>query len=215
MQPRACGGAGVRDRVRSRGRNRFRDRTRGRGRFRDRIRDRRPSRIRLRSRTPQRRMWRSYAVILGNMGEELQMPDQGTAHLLVRAGERLYGLPAERVRRVVSSMGLQPVAGHAPGLVGLGRFGGEPLAVVSLENIAAGRSCVWRNRSTVIVIRTGCGDDLGLLVDEALEVAAVEVDSGEGGPNGLLTQASTVDGRVVWRIDLGMLEQRRGTDDED
>ncbi len=149
------------------------------------------------------------------MGEELQMPEPGTAHLLVRAGERLYGLPAEPVRRVVASMGLQPVAGHAPGLVGLGRFGGEPLAVLSLENIAAGQSCVWRNRSTVIVVRTGCGDDLGLLVDEALEVATVEVDSGGGEPNGLLTKASTGDGRVVWCIDFGVLENRRGTDDED
>ncbi len=152
--------------------------------------------------------------MLGCMGKDLQPPSPRAPHLIVRVGERHYGLPAERIRRVVASMNLWPVAGYAPALIGLGRFGGEPLAVLSLENLTTGLRSRWSGSGTVIVVWVGHGDDLGFVVDEALDVRTVELGSGESTRGGLLKKTVIDDGRVVSCVDFGVFEARKESIDE-
>jgi len=86
----------------------------------------------------------------------------------------LYGVPVERVQRVVASVLLHGVPGASPHLL-LGRIGGEALPVVALTR--SDGALVGGYAETVVVVRTGQPDDpeiVGLAVDRVVDVDVAE-----------------------------------------
>jgi purine-binding chemotaxis protein CheW len=91
--------------------------------------------------------------------------------LTVEAGGRRYALPALSVRRVIPIPDLYPVPGAAGHLLGLGQFGGEPLAVVDLQCLGDSDADRVGSPSLVVVVAPREGSLVGLAVDRALQVA--------------------------------------------
>lgn len=100
------------------------------------------------------------------------------AHLLVRVGETTAALPAPAVRRVARALRLHPLPGAGEGLLGLAEFAGEPLAVLDLARLLGVASPAGSAPPVTVVAWLGSGADrelVGLAVDEALEVADLDV----------------------------------------
>jgi chemotaxis signal transduction protein len=95
--------------------------------------------------------------------------------LRARVGERSVALPTARVRRVVRGLRIHPLLGSGSAILGLSRFGGDPLVVVDLGSVLTGSSPASRDRRTVVVARVGAEgatELLGLAVDDVLSVSA-------------------------------------------
>ncbi|RLE23307.1 MAG: hypothetical protein DRJ61_02110 [Acidobacteria bacterium] len=127
--------------------------------------------------------------------------------LVVRCASGFYLLDVARVRRVVDHMTLHPSPFSVRGLAGLARFGGEPLAVFSLEALAVGEARFRDAAMTVVVIELG-GDSpqrLGLAVDEALEIVSLpETDPGMA-QDSLVSGPLNIDGRQAWLVNIDVL----------
>jgi chemotaxis signal transduction protein len=95
--------------------------------------------------------------------------------LIVEAGGARFAVPLEQVLRVISAQELHPVPGAAPRLLGLTRFGGEPLAVIDFGLLVDSRPTGGNGRE-VVVVSGGEGPMVGLAVDEALQVVEFEPD---------------------------------------
>ena len=96
--------------------------------------------------------------------------------LLVRCASDFLLLDVGRVRRVVDHMTIHPSPFSVPGLSGLARFGGGPLAVFSLEALVVGQPSVRHVGMRVVVIDIGGSDPVqrfGLAVDEVLEIVSL------------------------------------------
>ena len=103
------------------------------------------------------------------------VPNQGPATidepscLLVTAGGERYGILASRVIRILRDIAIHPIPGARPPLVGLGQYGGEPVAVVDLPEMVHGKAAGASQRVVVLVAsgrRVG-HEMIGLAVDEA------------------------------------------------
>jgi chemotaxis signal transduction protein len=121
-----------------------------------------------------------------------------TAHLLVRVGETTAALPASAVRRVARALRLHPLPGSGEGLLGLAEFAGEPLAVLDLARLLGVGAAVSEAPPVTVVAWLGAGSErelVGLAVDEALEVAELDVARAAAGGGELLAGQRPV--RVV------------------
>jgi len=123
----------------------------------------------------------------------------GERYLLVRAGQNRYAIPTRFVRRVVQTPDLYRVPGAHPRLIGLGQYGGEPLAVVDVEGLDGETEAMGGSRIVVVVIAPSDELLFGLAADEAERVSRLpeirEVESRTDGP------IFEVDGDGVKRID--------------
>lgn len=111
------------------------------------------------------------------------------AHLLVRLGDATAALPAAAVRRVVRSLRLYPLPGAGEGLLGLTEFAGEPLAVLDLRRMLGFEADAGSTPAVTVVAWVGTPEErelVGLAVDEALEVAELEVAAAIAGGGELL-----------------------------
>ncbi len=125
------------------------------------------------------------------------------AHLLVRLGDATVALPAGSVRRVVRSLRLFPLPGAGEGLIGLAEFAGEPLAVLDLSRMLGLESAAGPTPAVTVVAWVGAPEErelVGLAVDEALEVAELEIGAALAGGGELL-----VGDRPVRLVDLERL----------
>jgi chemotaxis signal transduction protein len=125
------------------------------------------------------------------------------AHLLVRLGETTAALPAAAVRRVARALRLYPLPGAGEGLLGLAEFAGEPLAVLDLARLLGVAGAAGEAPPVTVVTWLGHGADrelVGLGVDEALEVAELDVARAAAGGGEVL-----VGGRPVRLVDLDRL----------
>ena len=106
--------------------------------------------------------------------------------LLVTAGGELFGIPASRIIRVLRDVTVHPIPGARPPLVGLGQYGGEPVAVVDLLELVRGRASGSVQRVVVLVSpdRRMGHEMIGLAVDEAtrLDVSGGSPVSGPPSP---------------------------------
>ncbi len=134
--------------------------------------------------------------------------------LLVRSASDFYLLNVGRVRRVVDHMTLHPSPFVVHGLAGLARFGGEPLAVFSLEALAVGEPPVRDLAVTVVVIELG-GDlpqRLGLAVDEVLEIVSLpEIDPGMAHDR-VVSDPLDIDGRQARLVNVEALSVQDSSD---
>lgn len=87
----------------------------------------------------------------------------------VRAGGELLAMPLDRVRRVVRGVRIHPLPGASQAVLGLARYGGEPLVVVDLGTVRTGVAPASRDRRTVVIADVGEDprETVGLAVDEA------------------------------------------------
>jgi len=89
--------------------------------------------------------------------------------LLVNAGGERFGILASRVIRLLREVTIHPIPGAEPPLLGLGQYGGEPLAVLDLQELV-GRTNSAAGHRVVVLIAAGrrVGREMiGLAVDEA------------------------------------------------
>lgn len=125
-----------------------------------------------------------YSVLVVD-SDTLPTIDQGRRYLVVQIAGARYALPASAVRRVIQAPDLYPVPGARPRLLGLGQFGGEPLAVLDLQALDDESCSVGSSLGAVVVIAVGDEHMVGLAVDEALEVPTIpdeNVVAGGSGP---------------------------------
>ena len=125
------------------------------------------------------------------------------AHLLVRVGETTAALPAAAVRRVVRSLRLHPLPGAGEGLLGLAEFAGEPLAVLDLARLMGAAGVAGVSPAVTVVTWIGPAGDrelVGLAVDEALEVAELDLGAAAAGAGEVLVAE-----RPVRLVDLERL----------
>lgn len=105
-------------------------------------------------------------------------------HLLVRLGETVAALPARDVRRVLRAVKVHPMSGAGEGLLGLAEFAGEPLVVLDLARLAGVETPAGPPPPVTVVAWIGPEAEreiVGLAVDEALEVTALDGAAIAGG----------------------------------
>jgi chemotaxis signal transduction protein len=105
-------------------------------------------------------------------------------HLLVRLGETVAALPARGVRRVLRAVKVHPMPGAGEGVLGLAEFAGEPLVVLELARLVGVETPAGPPPAVTVVAWIGPDADreiVGLAVDEALEVAALDGAAIAGG----------------------------------
>ena len=96
---------------------------------------------------------------------------EGERYLLVRAGPNRYAIPTRVVRSVVQMPDLYRVPGAHPRLIGLGQYGGEPLAVVDVEGLERETETIGGSRMIVVVIAPNEDLLIGIAADEAEQVS--------------------------------------------
>lgn len=128
---------------------------------------------------------------------------------MVRAGGVRFGLAAETVRRVIRTPELWPVPGAEPQLLGLIQYGGEPLAVLDLATLAATTTDGSPAREVVVVLNPAKGLHLGLAVEDAEQVVALEGHP-PGGGEGAAAGEGLADVRILEVQGLLNEEGRRG-----
>ena len=123
---------------------------------------------------------------------------EGEQYLLVRAGATRYAVPTWAIRRVVQMPDLYRVPGAQPWLLGLGQYGGEPLAVVDLQGLEIATVGVGGGRGVMVVIAPGGELLIGRAADDAEYVTRLA-----GGPGGGQADSTiwTVDDDGVRRLD--------------
>ncbi len=91
-------------------------------------------------------------------------------YLVARCGDGFFLIEHHRIRRIVGQADVTPVPVPLPGLIGLSRFGGEPIAVFSPAVLSetGDTDC----RGTVLVVEydeDGRKRRIGLAVSEVVE----------------------------------------------
>jgi len=119
----------------------------------------------------------------------------------LRVGAERYALPVADVRSIVDMEGVAPVLGMPPAVVGLRALDGALLPVFDL---AALLGVTGGTPARIVVAATGRAGELGLAVDEVLDVAELpELD--EGRAAGALRGTALLDGVLVGAVDLGVV----------
>lgn len=117
-------------------------------------------------------------------------------HVHLRVGAERYALPVADVRSIVDMEGLTPVLGMPAAVLGLRPLDGALLPVVDLAALLG----VAGEGPARIVVAESAASDLGLAVDEVLDVA--ELPALEDGASGPLRGTALLDGQLVGAIDL-------------
>lgn len=138
--------------------------------------------------------------------------DQFEMFLVVRCDSEFFLIELDRVQRVIDNVSIYPSPFMVNGMMGLSRFGGEPLIVLSLESLASQGPPVRPARMTVIVVRVGGSDEqqgVGLAVDEALEILSLEGVDSEDLSDEVVSAPFGFGGRQVRRVNLQALSDQR------
>ncbi len=118
--------------------------------------------------------------------------------LVVRCGSEFFLLKTDSIRRIVDPMVIHPVPFAVKNLLGLARFGGEPLSVFSLQGMAGDAGALPLKRMTVVVVDIEGSDApqrLGLGVDEVLEIASPEGPGEERRSTGIISEPIEINGK--------------------
>lgn len=119
-------------------------------------------------------------------------------HVHLRVGAERYALPVEDVRSIVDMEGMTPVLGMPAAVLGLRPLDGTLLAVFDL---AAALGVAGGGPERIVVVETAGADELGLAVDDVLDVAPLPALDDADAP-GPLRGSALLDGALVGAIDL-------------
>ncbi len=141
------------------------------------------------------------------------VPNQGSATidesscLLVSAGGERFGILASRVIRLLRDVTIHPIPGARAPLVGLGQYGGVPVAVVDLPELV-GRTASGASHQVIVLIAAGrhVGREMiGLAVDEADRLTVLdEIESSEEAMPPLVGWIER-DGQRIWVVDPSLI----------
>ncbi len=133
--------------------------------------------------------------------------DGSRRFLIVRSAELHCAVPAARVRRVARDIGHLPLPGGRPHLIGLGQYGGEPLAILDLRALVTGQPPAADPQATVIVTPRSvpAAARLGLGVDEAMGVFRLSTEPCPRDPPRLVVGTSFSRGVEVAVLDPEVL----------
>lgn len=129
-------------------------------------------------------------------------------YLVVRSGGVRCAIPARSVRRVVRGLPITPVPGSARRLVGLTHHDGDPIVVLDLlELLDLGLGETSGPLEVTVVARVGpSGEELvGLGVDDAIEVASLDLSDLQAPAPGPVAGEVLVGGQLVRVLDLEAL----------
>lgn len=122
-------------------------------------------------------------------------------HVHLRVGAERYALPVADVRSIVDMEGLAPVLGMPPAVIGLRALDGALLPVFDLAALLGVAGAV---PARIVVAAARDGSEVGLAVDEVLDVAELPALD-EQGAAGALRGSVLLDGALVGAIDLGVV----------
>lgn len=127
------------------------------------------------------------------------------AFVRLRVADEHYALPIAEAREVIELGRIDAVPGAPASALGIRAVRGKPLPVFDLAQLLDGRAGD-SGREQILVADHGSGQ-LGLAVDEVLDVTELPLDRGEAEADGL---RSTVldDGVLIGVIDLDALIAR-------
>lgn len=143
-------------------------------------------------------------------------------YVVVRIADEEYGLPIGSVTSIVRFEEPTPVPHAGAGIMGVLNLRGQVLPVVDLADVLLGRELARSGRARVVVCDDGRGP-VGLAVDDAHEVIAVDADAcrpappvlATGGPAQAVTAVASLGERLVLLLDparvlagLGMVTER-------
>lgn len=120
----------------------------------------------------------------------------GGVHVHLRVGAERYALAVEDVRSIVDMDGLTPVLGMPRAVLGLRPLDGALLPVLDLATLLG-----VAGAAPARIVVADAGSQVGLAVDEVLDVAALPALERDGAPDRLLGTA-LLDGVLVGAIDL-------------
>lgn len=135
-------------------------------------------------------------------------PEERDRYLLVQVGEDLCLLPLDRVRRVVRELAITPLPGTSAELKGLAEFGGEPLPVLDLGQLAKAPPGPNPPYAVTVVAWAGPSEArelVGLAVDAVLEVVAVPAEAVATGGDGVVRGEAMLGDRAVRVVSLAAL----------
>jgi purine-binding chemotaxis protein CheW len=122
-------------------------------------------------------------------------------HVHLRVGAERYALPVADVRSIVDMEGLTPVLGMPPAVVGLRPLDGALLPVFALATLLG---VGGGEPARIVVVESAGASDVGLAVDEVLDVAplpALDAPPAAGALHG----TTLLDGVLVGAIDLAVV----------
>jgi chemotaxis signal transduction protein len=137
------------------------------------------------------------------------MVENSTAYLVARSAGETFGIPAAPVVRVLRNLTVHGVPGAVPPLLGVMQFAGEPVPVIGLAELQAGRPMA--NHEVVVLVRCGDGGGtvLGLAVDDAVRLVGVGVDADPVWPDGPISDPVVVEGLQMRVVDPGRIGAER------
>ena len=144
------------------------------------------------------------AVVVGEAG--------GRRLVVLRLGDREYGLATEVVVQVLRMVAIRPVPESPPWIAGVVNVRGRTTPMVDLRIRLGLPARAPGPADHIIVVRAG-GTTLGLIVDAVLEV--LEVGEGEveppadaAGPSGVVAAVARPGDRLILVLDVDRMDDR-------
>ena len=87
----------------------------------------------------------------------------------IRLEKELYGIPVERIRKIVKPLQITSIPGTAPHIMGLMNLQGEILCIVDVKILLNMGKAIPSENSRVVVIKTAEGP-VGVFCDEVMDI---------------------------------------------
>jgi len=87
----------------------------------------------------------------------------------IRLGKELYGIPVEKIRKIVKPLQITSIPGTAPHIMGLMNLQGEILCIADVKVLLNMGKVIPAENSRVVVIKTVEGP-VGVFCDEVMDI---------------------------------------------
>jgi len=87
----------------------------------------------------------------------------------IRLGKELYGIPVEKIRKIVKPLQITSIPGTAPHIMGLMNLQGEILCIADVKILLNMGKAIPAENSRVVVIKTVEGP-VGVFCDEVMDI---------------------------------------------
>ena len=87
----------------------------------------------------------------------------------IRLGKELYGIPVEKIRKIVKPLQITGIPGTAPHIMGLMNLQGEILCIADVKILLNMGNAIPSENSRVVVIKTAEGP-VGVFCDEVMDI---------------------------------------------
>ena len=121
----------------------------------------------------------------------------------IRLGKELYGIPVEKIRKIVKPLQITGIPGTAPHIMGLMNLQGEILCIVDVKILLNMGKAIPAENCRVVVIKTVEGP-VGIFCDEVMDIYDIVKKNIETALSTLSAEISNyIQGQV--QIDCGLM----------